>query len=103
MDWNVLISIFSGLATAIPLIVALVKYVQKAIKEKNWSTVLNLVIKYMEEAEKQYESGAEKKQYVLAMIKASANEINYDIDMEAVSKLIDDLCSMSKKVNAPEE
>lgn len=102
MDWNVLISIFSGLATAIPLIVALVKYVQKAIKEKNWSTVLNLVIKYMEEAEKQYESGAEKKQYVLAMIKASANEINYDIDMEAVSKLIDDLCSMSKKVNAPE-
>lgn len=102
MDWNVLISIFSGLATAIPLIVALVKYVQKAIKEKNWSTVLNLVMKYMEEAEKQYESGAEKKQYVLAMIKASANEINYDIDMEAVSKLIDDLCSMSKKVNAPE-
>lgn len=102
MDWNVLISIFSGLATAIPLIIALVKYVQKAIKEKNWFTVLNLVIKYMEEAEKQYESGAEKKQYVLAMIKASANEINYDIDMEAVSKLIDDLCSMSKKVNAPE-
>lgn len=48
-------------------------------------------------------SGAEKKQYVLAMIKASANEVNYDIDMEAVSKLIDDLCSMSKKVNAPEE
>lgn len=37
------------------------------------------------------------------MIKASANEVNYDIDMEAVSKLIDDLCSMSKKVNAPEE
>lgn len=37
------------------------------------------------------------------MIKASANEVNYDIDMEAVSKLIDDLCSMPKKVNAPEE
>lgn len=103
MDINIVISILSGIATTIPLIVALVKYIQKAVKEKNWSIVLNLVMKYMEEAEKQYESGAEKKQYVLAMIKASANEVNYDIDMETVSKLIDDLCSMSKKVNAPEE
>lgn len=103
MDVNVLISILSGIATTIPLIIALVKYIQKAIKEKNWSVVLNLIMTYMEEAEKQYETGAEKKQYVLAMIKASANEVNYDIDMEAVSKLIDDLCSMSKKVNAPEE
>lgn len=103
MDINIVISILSGIATTIPLIVALVRYIQKAAKEKNWSIVLNLVMKYMEEAEKQYESGAEKKQYVLAMIKASANEVNYDIDMEAVSKLIDDLCSMSKKVNAPEE
>ena len=103
MDINIVISILSGIATTIPLIVALVRYIQKAVKEKNWSIVLNLVMKYMEEAEKQYEFGAEKKQYVLAMIKASANEVNYDIDMEAVSKLIDDLCSMSKKVNAPEE
>ena len=103
MDINIVISILSGIATTIPLIVALVKYIQKAVKEKNWSIVLNLVMKYMEEAEKQYESGAEKKRYVLAMIKASADEVHYDIDMEAVSKLIDDLCSMSKKVNAPEE
>ena len=58
MDINIVISILSGIATTIPLIVALVRYIQKAVKEKNWSIVLNLVMKYMEEAEKQYESGA---------------------------------------------
>ncbi len=65
MDINIVISILSGIATTIPLIVALVRYIQKAVKEKNWSIVLNLVMKYMEETEKQYESGAEKKQMFL--------------------------------------
>ena len=35
------------------------------------------------------------------MIKASADTINYDIDMDAISDLIDSLCNMSKVVNAP--
>jgi hypothetical protein len=32
-------------------------------------------------------------------IKASADTIDYDIDMAVVSKLIDDLCALSKEVN----
>ena len=57
----------------------------------------------MEEAEKKFEDGATKKEWVMAMILNSAEAINYDIDMEVVSKLIDSLCDMSNKVNAPEE
>ena len=37
------------------------------------------------------------------MVKASADTVDYDIDMEVISKLIDDLCKMSKTVNAPDE
>lgn len=55
----------------------------------------------MKEAEKKFDTGAEKKEYVMSMIKASADTINYDIDMDAISDLIDSLCSMSKVVNAP--
>ena len=104
MEWMDYVSnILSGYCVCIPVAIALVKYVQKAIKEKNWSNLLELVMSYMEEAEKKFEDGATKKEWVMAMILNSAEAINYDIDMEVVSKLIDSLCDMSNKVNAPEE
>lgn len=96
---NIIVSILTGLATAIPLVVQLVKYVQKATKEKNWNQLLTLVTNLMEEAEKKFETGAERKEWVLMAIKSSADTINYPIDMDEVSKLIDNLCDMSKIVN----
>ena len=95
--------VLSGLAVVIPLVVKLVQYVIEATKEKNWTQLLGLVTRFMEEAEGKFETGAEKKDYVMLAIKASADTLNYDIDMNIVSKLIDDLCSMSKIVNAPEK
>lgn len=62
-----------------------------------------MVMKYMETAEEKFDNGADRKEWVLAMVKASSETVNYDIDMERISKLIDDLCKMSKKVNAPAE
>lgn len=55
----------------------------------------------MQTAETKFETGAERKEWVLAMVKASADTIDYDIDMDAISDLIDSLCNMSKVVNAP--
>ena len=38
-EWvSLIVSILTGLAAAIPLAVQLVKYVQKAVKEKNWNS-----------------------------------------------------------------
>ena len=48
---NNILSILSGLIVVIPLVVELVKYVQKSIKEKNWAQILSLILKYMQEAE----------------------------------------------------
>lgn len=102
MDNNVvqiIVSVLSGLAACIPLVVQLVKYVKKAVQEKNWNQLLNLVTDLMEEAEKKFETGAERKEWVMMAIKSTASTINYDIDYDAVSDLIDSLCDMSKVVN----
>lgn len=101
MKWyEALISILSGLAVAIPLVVQLVKYVEKAVKEKNWGSLVALVTNLMAEAEGKFDTGVERKDWVLMAIKASADTINYDIDLDEISELIDNLCAMSKIVNA---
>ena len=62
-----------------------------------------MVMDYMETAEKQFENGAERKEWVLAMVEASADTVNYDIDLNVISKLIDSLCALTKVVNPPIE
>lgn len=96
-------AVLAGLATAIPLVISLVKYIKESIKEKNWSHLLNLIMNLMQEAEKKFDDGATKKEYVLALVKASADSINYDIDTDAIGELIDSLCDMTKAVNAPSD
>ena len=103
LNWvEIVISILSGLAAAIPLVVQLVKYVQKAVKEKNWNKMLDMVMDLMKTAEGMFEKGADRKEWVLAMVKGSADSINYDVDIEAISQLIDSLCDTSKVVNNSE-
>ena len=102
MEWlEILVSILSGLATAIPLIVGLVKYIQKAIKEKNWNQLVTMVMNFMQEAENKFDNGLERKEWVLMMVKASADTIDYDIDLAQVSEMIDALCNLTKVVNPP--
>ncbi len=104
MEWmNYVLSILSGLTIAIPLVIKLVEYVKKSIKEKNWDKLLSLVMKLMSEAEGKFEDGATKKEWVLAMVRASAESINYDIDIDAVGDLIDNLCDMANVVNSEPE
>ena len=101
MEWyEIIVSILSGLAVAIPLVVELVKYVKEAAREKNWQVLLKFVMDLMAEAESKFEDGASRKQWVMAMVEASATTINYEIDLIRVSELIDSLCSMSHAVNA---
>ena len=103
VEWvNVIVSILSGLVVTIPLVCKLVEYVKKAIEEKNWGQLVTLIMGYMEEAEKKFATGAEKKEWVMGMVESTAATINYPIDMEVVSALIDQLCSMSKVVNGKE-
>lgn len=103
MEWlQLVVSVLAGLATAIPLAIKLVEYVQKAVREKNWNKMLDMVMDLMKTAENKFDTGADRKEWVMAMVKASADTINYDVDMDAIGQLIDSLCDMSKVVNGRE-
>ena len=94
-----IISILSGIAILIPLIVKLVEYVKKNIKEKNWSQMLLLVMDLMAQAEQMFEHGADKKEWVLNELRAVSHTLNYDIDWDVVSEMIDSICTVSKEIN----
>ena len=103
-NWiDLIVTILSTLLMMIPLVIQLVKYVKQAIKEKNWKDLLELVTNLMKEAESKFDNGIDRREWVLTCVKATADTINYHIDMDVVRKLIDDLCAMSKIVNAPKE
>ena len=102
MEWyEIVVSILTGLAACIPLMVNLVKYVKQAIKEKNWNKLVTLVMNLMAQAEVKFDNGAERREWVLMMVKASADTIDYDIDLNQVAELIDSLCDLTKVVNQP--
>lgn len=98
---NLVVAVLTGLAACIPLAVKLVQYVQKATQEKNWSALLGLVVDLMEEAEVKFSDGATRKEWVMAMVQTSAEYINYPVDTEALSEMIDALYDMTKIVNPP--
>mgnify|MGYP003430598984 CR=1 FL=1 len=102
MQWyEIVVEILSGLIIMIPLVVKLVEYVKVAAMEKNWNDLLKLVMNLMKEAEGKFDNGVDRKSWVMMAIKASADTINYPIDMNQVSELIDSLCAMTKVVNPP--
>ena len=106
MDFNywiqIAISILSGIAVAIPLIIKLVEVVRNSVKEKNWNLLIKMTMDYMTEAEKNIASGAERKEWVMSMVIASAANINYpmtDDDVKKIEDLIDAICDASKILN----
>mgnify|MGYP006872984848 CR=1 FL=1 len=94
-----LISILSGIAILVPLIVKLVQYVQANAKEKNWSSLMVLVMNLMAQAEQMFDKGSDKKEWVVNELKAVANTLNYEIDWDVVSEMIDKICDVSKEIN----
>lgn len=98
---SMIVAVLTGLATAIPLVIKLVQYVKEATQEKNWGNLLGLLIELMEQAEQMFDTGATRKEWVMAMAQTSAEYIAYPLDTSALSTLIDELVAMTKNVNPP--
>ena len=96
---ELLIEILSTLMIVIPLVVKLVEYVKKSALEKNWNNLIRLLLNLIATAEEKFDNGADRKQWVIAMVQASANTINYPITDKELSDLIDNLVALTKKVN----
>lgn len=97
---NLVVAIVSGIATCIPLVIQLVKYIKQAAKSKNWSALMALVLQFMTDAEKLFATGEERKEYVISKIKAMEGTLNYDIDENVVSEMIDAITEASKIINS---
>jgi len=98
-----IISVLSGIAVLIPLALKLIEYVKKNTQEKNWSQLMVLVMNLMAKAEEMFDKGAEKKEWVLAELQAMAHTLNYEIDWDVVSEMIDKICDASKEINPPQK
>jgi hypothetical protein len=96
---ELLIEILGGLVVVIPLVIKLVEYVKKSALEKNWNNLIRLLLNLIATAEEKFDNGADRKQWVIAMVQASANTINYPITDKELSDLIDNLVALTKKVN----
>ena len=104
MSWvDIVVSIMSGLAVCIPLVVKLVNVVSTYVKEKNWSQIVTIVLDLMKQAETLFAEGAARKAWVMAGVESAARSINYNYDEAAkqkVSDMIDAICATAKIVNA---
>ena len=89
-------AIVSGIATAIPLATRLVKAVEALVRERSWSKLVDETITYMAIAKEMFDDNAEKKAWVMDMVRHAASSMHYDIDMDAISSMIDSICDVSK-------
>ena len=96
---KIIVPIITGVATAIPLIIKLVQAIKQAAKSKNWTSLVQLVLQLMTDAEKNFSTGAERKQYVIDAVKAVEHTLNYDIDENALNEIIDSIVNASKTIN----
>lgn len=96
---NVLPQILIGLAAIIPMLVVLVKYIKKATEDKNWNILVKMILDLMVQAEVDYSNGADRKSFVLDELKTLSKTINFEVDWDKVSDLIDALCHMANNVN----
>jgi hypothetical protein len=96
---EIIVAMLTGLVAIIPVVIKLINVVKKAAKEKNWKTVVQLVLQLMMEAEQVYTDGADKRAYVMSSIKAMEHSLEYDIDENAISELIDAIVAATKKIN----
>ena len=100
---NLVVAVLAGLATCIPLAMKLIQYVKKATQEKNWAGLLDLVMKLMEQAEKKFNDGVTRKEWVMAMVQTSAEYVQYPMNVQALSEMIDQLTNLTKNVNVKKE
>lgn len=96
---EIIVALLTGLVAAIPLVIKLVQVIKDSVKAKNWTPLMQLLLKLMAEAEDNYATGAEKKAYVIDSIKALEGSLNYDVDMEAIDAMVDAIIIATKKIN----
>ena len=96
---EIILAIVAGIGAAIPLVIALIKYIKEAIMEKNFGNIMKLALDLMPEAEEKFSTGEERKAYVMDNLKSISATLDYEVDFEKISEMVDAICKASKQIN----
>ena len=96
---QIIVPIVTGLAACVPLVITIINMTKKNTKSQNWMAVMQLVLTLMVQAEASYETGAERKEFVLNSIKEMQDTLNYEVDLDAIGAMIDAITKASQKIN----
>lgn len=103
MKWiELLVAALCGLIVCIPLVAQFVEVVREAVQERNWAMLIRMVMNFMVEAEKAFDNGYDRKQWVMSQLDAAAASANYDLNDDSrqkISDMIDAMCEMAHTVN----
>ena len=103
MKWiELCVAVLAGLVVCIPLVTQVVEAVREAVQEKNWASLLRIIMNFMVEAENSFDNGADRKMWVMSQLDAAAKTVNYNLTDDArqrISDMIDAMCVMAYTVN----
>lgn len=105
LEWILSIAgtVLSLIILCVSFLIKLLQSIKARKKEKGQTTLLETVAPIVELAETfESYSGEEKKEYVLTKVNQFAIENGIEFNIEAVSKKIEELIELSKKVNKRE-
>jgi hypothetical protein len=91
MQWVELISAILGavitLLGLIPAVIAIVKFIKKSIKDKNWAAIKAFADAAIKQAEASGKAGADKKQMVIDSVVAACKSAGISVDESALETL----------------
>lgn len=83
----------------VPLTYSIVSTLVNIIKTKNWNKLVELIYQWVVEAEQNYTAGADKKAWVMSMIKSTCKTMKIEFDENKFSSMIDSIVDITKQVN----
>ena len=87
------------LGTILGLSVNLYKSIKQVVKNKDWKKVIEVANAAITAAEKSGKCGADKKQMVIEAVEAGCKELNIILDLDQLSKYIDECIDFANKLN----
>ena len=96
---DLIIAICGAISVIVPLAVKYYNAIKSLIKEKNYIKILDILRDAAAEAEKLYENGAEKREYVLNIVKVSCDNLKVEYDEKRFDEELTKLIVATKEIN----
>lgn len=99
-EWiDLIVAICGAISVIVPLAIKYIKAIKTIIKEKNYAKILEIMKDAAVEAEKLYKDGAEKRKYVLDIIKVSCDDLKVEYDEAKFDDALTNFIAATKAIN----